>query len=41
VFERLGERDDFGVRDVLAVLDGDPALRALNAVEAAAPTRVR
>jgi len=41
VFERLGERDDFGVRDVLAVLDDDPALRALNAVEAAAPTRVR
>jgi hypothetical protein len=26
---------------VLAVLDAEPALRALNAVEAAAPTHVR
>lgn len=41
VFERLGARRDFGVRDVLAVLDADPSLRALNAAEAAAPTRVR
>ena len=41
VYERLGERRDFGVRDVLAVLDADPSLRALNAAEAAAPTRVR
>ncbi len=41
VYERLGERSDFGVADVLAVLDRDPSLRALNARERAAPTQVR
>ena len=40
VFERLGG-SDFGVRDVLAILDADPALRELNARERVSPTQVR
>ena len=41
VLGRLGDRAGFGVRDVLAVLDAEPALRALNAHERSAPTQVR
>jgi spore coat polysaccharide biosynthesis protein SpsF len=41
VFARLPDPDDFGVRDVLEILDREPALRAINASERAASEPVR
>lgn len=41
IFARLRDKPGFGVRDVLAVLDQDPSLRAINAAERDDSTPVR
>ncbi|MEY2513156.1 MAG: spore coat polysaccharide biosynthesis protein SpsF [bacterium] len=41
VYERVADPARFGVRDVLAILDGEPALRAINAAERDAAQSVR
>jgi spore coat polysaccharide biosynthesis protein SpsF len=41
VYERLGNRQSFGYRDVLELLEREPALRRLNAAEQASSAPVR